>query len=530
MPVSLRRGELGVCAFFCALALSGAVAAGAQEPPRFQEDKAIDVEVKIVPFYAVDEEGRPVYDLKQEEVEIRVGGAPVALQSFDRYAISGEGSQPRAGSSAPPAPRNVFFLFDVGFSSPAGLDTSRRLATGLVENWPGTDRLHLLVNTQAGMESRLGPLAADRQGKRSLLTEIQSLKPEVRRLHLGLDDDFGPTVGSIGGAGVGSQMEHNYDAMRGSARGEHHSAAKGFAESLESLAGDLRRLSGPKLLLIFSQGVDPELYFDGDTGNGMGSDESIRITSRRAPPLLDRFKGPLDALTDSGTLALFVNATQDSVLENAMRHMARTTGGLYLDGVDRRGLERRIAASTAAYYEAGFQPTGPLLAAARGGVEVVVRRPGVKAWAPAAVRTRETYRGLNANERKMLVIDLVSGGPEAQRARGPVRLDTRDLAGRPMKGGDTTKRSLRFDIDWPRELATRKFDVYNVVLASSGKGQKARIVQFDEQKGMETSAFGALEAAFESGDDSLWGIVAIDPETDRAWFRRLRIQPESAKK
>lgn len=529
MPVWLSRGELGVPSFFCALVLSVAVA-GAQEPPRFQEDKAIDVEVKIVPFYAVDVEGRPVYDLKPEEVEIRVGGVPVSLQSFDRYAVSGEGVRPSAGAPSLPAPRNVYFLFDIGFSSPAGLDTSRRLATDLVESWPGTDRLYLLVNDQQGLQTRLGPLAADRESKRALLAEIQGLKPEVRRLHLGLDSDFGPTVGSIRGAGVGAQMEHNYDAMRGSARGEYHGAARSFAESLEVLAGDLRRVSGPKLLLIFSQGVDPGLYFNGDSGNGVGSDESIRVDTRRAPPLVDRFKKPLDALTDSGVLPLFVNTTQASVVDNAMRHMARTTGGLYLDGVDRRGLERRIAASTAAYYEAGFQPTGPLLAAARAGVEIVVRRPGVKAWAPAAVRTRETYRGLNANERKLLVIDLISGGPEAQRARGPVRLDTHDLAGNPMKGTDASKRSLRFNIDWPQELAARNLDFYNVILASSGKGQKARIVQFDQQEGVKTSDFGAIQAAFEDGDDSLWGIVVIDPETDRAWFRRLRIQPESAKK
>lgn len=529
MPLWLSRGELGVPSFFCAFVLSAAMAAGAQEPPRFQEDKAIDVEVKIVPFYAVDEEGRPVYDLKPEEVEIRVGGVPVALQSFDRYVASGEGVRPSAGASSLPAPRNVYFLFDVGFSSPTGLDTSRRLAKDLVEKWPGTDRLNLLVNDQQGLKTRLGPLAADRESKRALLTEIQGLKPEVQRLHLGLDSDFGPTVGSIRGAGVGAQMEHNYDAMRGSARGEYHGAARSFAESLEILAGDLRRVSGPKLLLIFSQGVDPGLYFNGDSGNGVGSDESIRVDTRRAPPLVDRFKKPLDALTDSGVLPLFVNTTQASVVDNAMRHMARATGGLYLDGVDRRGLERRIAASTAAYYEAAFQPTAPLLQAERAGVEIIVRRPGVKAWAPAAVRTRETYRSLSAQERKILVIDLISGGPEAQRSRSAVRLDTRDLAGRPMKGADASKRSLRFDIEWPQELAARKLDFYNVILASSGRGQKARIVQFDQQEGVAISEFGAIEAAFGSEDDSLWGIVAIDPETGRAWFRRLRIQPEGAK-
>lgn len=533
MPGRGFRVPFGMVAAVCIFALLETGGARAQESA-FKEDKAVDVEVKIVPFYAVDADGRPVYDLKAEEVEVLVGGVPVALQSFDRYAAHSSGDGAAAGPASS-TPRNVFLIFDVVFALPSGFNTAQRLAADLVESWPGADRLHLMVNaSNTGLVRRLGPVPADAAGKRSVVAEIKDLKPEVRRLHLGLDHDFGPTVGSIRGSDKdsrpNSQMSHNYDTLRGNARGEYHSAAQDFADSLETFASDLRRLSGPKLLVIFSQGLSPDLYFDGDTGNKMGSDETIRVNSRRAPPLVERFKGPLEALSDAGALALFVNPTQASGVDNTLLHMAKTNGGLYLDGTDRRGIERRITSSTAAYYEAGFQPAGALLASTRAEVTVAVRRPGVRVWAPPAVKTRETYQGLSAQERKLLVVDLISGGPEAQRARSAVRLDTRDLAGRPVGGGGAGRRLLRFDIDWPAELGSRKFDLYTVVLAHSGKGEPAAIVQFDQQEGVAASDFGALENAFEGGDDYLWGIVAIDPETDRAWFRRLRIQTESAKK
>ncbi|HEV2846342.1 MAG TPA: hypothetical protein VG477_15910, partial [Thermoanaerobaculia bacterium] len=219
------------------LALAGP-AAWPQEP-RITEEKAIDVEVKIVPFYAMDAEGRPVYDLKAEEVEILIGGVPVAVQSFDRYAISAGGSQP-AGAPAASAARNVFLIFDIAFASPMGFSTGQKLAADLVENWPGADRLHLMVNaSDTGLARRLGPVAADADGKRRVLAEIQGLRPEVRRLHLGLDNDFGPAARSIKGSDKDSrpdhQMSHNYDTMRGNARGEYHSAARELADSLEVL-------------------------------------------------------------------------------------------------------------------------------------------------------------------------------------------------------------------------------------------------------------------------------------------------------
>ena len=528
MQVPLRS----VLVFTGALILAASAASGQAPPttPRFNAGETVNVEVKIVPFYAVDAQGRPVYDLRPDEVELRVGGAPVAIDSFDSYVIpSGKGND-KASPLNPTPSRAVFFLFDLTFSSRNGFKADQRLAERLLDGWPAGDRITLITHgSKAGLERKLGPVPPDREGKQELLSAIAALQPEVRRIELQDDPtvDFGKPTGkaSRSGNGVGEQVAYIWDGIQGGVRGEYRAIASGLAGSLQDLAGDLRGINGPKLLVLFSQGLDDGLYFSGDSGNRVGSDDSVEVDTRRGPPLMNRFREPLKALAEAGAVSLFVNTDRGTEIDAdaALRHMAETTGGLYMEGRDPRDLEKRIASSTTAYYEAGFHPTAPLLQSTRAEVTVAVRRPGVRVWAPAAVRTRESYQDLSAFEKRRLAIDLIAGGPEAQSAHGGVRLKVQDLAGKVAGGGEPGQ--LRFEADWPADLAARKLDLYNVVLTPPANGMKGKVLRFDARDGVAAKDRGALATSLEGQDPLVWGILAVDPATEQAWVRRLRLQP-----
>lgn len=545
MPISLRSAS-SVLALAATLAsVRGARGqdrpAAPAAPVGATASETVNVEVRIVPFYAVDAQGNPVYDLKPEEIELRVGGAAVPVESFDRYVIPSGHAAVEASPLTPTPSRTVFFLFDQTFSSPTGFNADKRLAAQMVQSWPGGDRLFLMVHgSRAGLERKLGPVPPDAEGRKELLAAIEALEPETRRLELQEDptEDFGPPAeragrGQFAGAGPGSQMEAAYDGIQASARGEYHNVARDFAASLGDFAGELRRISGPKLLVLFSQGMDDGLYFQGDSGNRVGSDESVEVDSRRAPPLVDRFREPLAALAESGAAALFVNTDrgEEADADAVLRHMAKATGALYLEGRDPRQLEARIAGSTTAYYEASFHPAASLLQSDSAGVEVAVRRPGVRVWAPAAVRTRESYKGLSGFEKRRLVIDLVAGGPAAQRAHGPVRLSVQSLGGKVLGQGVAGSPHLHFDAAWPADLATRKLDIYNVLVAPPAVDRKGKILRFDVRESLAAADRGALDTVLEGEGALVWGIVAVDPETQQAWVRRLMLQtPQKAAK
>jgi hypothetical protein len=529
MPISLRSDTSSMLAFACALALtSGAFGQGRPpEPPRITAGEAVDVEVRIVPFYAVDARGNPVYGLKPEEVELRVGGAIVPTESLDGYAISPGSAGPQAFPLTLAPSRTVFFLFDLAFSSPTGFNTDKRLAARLVQSWPAGDHLFLVVHgTRAGLERKLGPVPPDAQGKKELLAAIEALEPEIKRVELQANPtaDFGPPAGNH----PEYLMASVYDGIQGTLRGEYHNVARDLASSLGDFATELRGIPGPKLLMLFSQGVDDSLYFKGDEASD--SEESAVMAARRSPPLVDRFRDPLTAIAESGTVALVVNtdrgkgADADAVL----RHMAKTTGGLYVEGRDPRDLEKRIAGSTTAYYEAAFHPSALLLRKTHAEVEVVIKRPGVRAWAPAAVTTRESYRTLSAFEKRRLVIDLIAGGPEAQLSHGSVRLNVQELGGKVVGRQESGQSLLHFQADWPASLAARTLDLYNVLLASPEGGNKGKILHFDRREGTMVPERGGLETALGEEKGALvWGILAVDPETEQAWVRRLRLKAGS---
>lgn len=406
------------------------------------------------------------------------------------------------------------------------------MASGLLERLSPAHRISVLINdTRIGFGRVLGPVSTDAQGKAQLLGAIDNLTPDLERLDLRPDLDLGPTVLGTGKNGVPTaQVNHIYDFLRGSGRAEYASFAGDLAESLGLLATDLRRLAGPKLLVVFSQGLDPTLYFEGDSSNKLGSTDSLQVDSRRQSPLLPQFQGPLQALADSGTLAVFVNPDKVQVdADAALAHMAESVGGLYLEERNVRSLEKRIASSTAAYYEAGFHPTRPLLEAARASIEIGIRRPGVKAWASATVKTRETWDSLSKYEKQMVVVDLIAGGPELQHARGPVRLDAQELAGRPSGRVSPGRQALRFEAAWPADVLGRKVDLYSVILAAPEPRTPPRVLKLDLQEGAKVSS-GGIETTVESVDPFVWGLVAVEPGTGRAWFRRLMIHPDPKRK
>jgi hypothetical protein len=527
MAISLRAVS-AVLASVGALALvSSAGGQSSPRTPRAVAGETVNVEVEIVPFYAVDAQGNPVYDLRPEEVELRVGGTTVPTESLDHYAIPSGSAGAKAASPAPPPSRTVFLLFDLAFSSPTGFATDKRLAARLIEDWPAGDRLFLIVHgTRAGLEKRLGPIMPGGEGKKELLAAVEALEPEIRRVDLQERPtaDFGPPAGK----NPGYVMYSAFDAIQGSARGEYHDVARDLAKSLGDFAVELRRISGPKLLLLFSQGMDDSLYFRGDTASG--SEESDVMAARRAPPLVGRFLDPLTAVAGSGTVALLVNTDRGKGVDadGVLKHMAKTTGGLYVEGRDPKDLEKRIAGSTTAYYEAGFHPSALLLRKNRAEVEVAIRRPGVRAFAPAALTTRESYRTLSASERRRLVIDLVAGGPEAQRAHGSVGLNVQELAGKVVTRQESGQSLLRFQADWPANLAARPLDLYSVLLAPPEGAVKGKILRFDQREGAPAAERGGIEVPLgEEKGGLIWGILAVDPETEQAWVRRLMLKAGS---
>jgi hypothetical protein len=514
---------------FPLVALLLAVPAGAQTPVD-AGGETVDVEIKIVPFYAVDADGKPVFDLKQEEVELRLDGKPLAVDTFDAFDRGNESAEPdkQAAKAAAKskARRHVVLFFDTAFSSPRGFETGREFAVKMVGDLPEEDLLYLVTHEfQTGLKQRLGPVAATSSGKSKVLAEIQGLKPEIGQITP--ETEFSMTMTTRGettkrGAPSGQNMVVD-EPLRTTQQAQMESVAHTLAESIQALADQFQRIHEPKLLVFLSQGIDPTLYWVGSDLklNATAENPNLVVKGSQYTGLHKLYEKPLQQLADTGTMTLFVNlddqAKRQRVNDSSMQHMARASGGLYLGGVDPSLVSDRAERSTSAYYEAGFYLSDRKLS--RGKVEVVVNRPGVSTWSAGTIKTRETWRGLTEDARRLLIVDLVEG---EQRARKPVKLTLENLPG-DVRGGRTAQGTtrLQFQAGWPQELAGRKVDLYNVLLEP--RQGAPNIVRFDRHEGTQVGPQG-VEMELPGKASYIWGIVAIEPASGKAWYRRFQLK------
>lgn len=529
------------------LALSVLILAGlptlaaAQEPPSVGE--TVDVEIKVVPFYAVDQDGKPVFDLKQDEVEIRVDGKPVPVDSFDTPRAAPAVSDPTAPAAtkqagnagirpavSTPARRHVVLFFDVAFSRVPGFKKAQAFSQKMIEDTPEQDYLYLLVHDfKSGLKQELGPITADAQGKAKVIDYIRRMKPEIGQVDANPESRV--AIYSSGSAKLkGNTFDQNTAisaGLRTNSQAQLEGTARSLSKSLELLADQFQRIKEPKLLVFLSQGIDPTLYWVGSNVSlqfGAASSSFSHIQSYQYRGLHGLYDKPLRDLADTGAMSLFVNLDdKDGDNMGSLHHMALNGGGLYIGGADANQVVRRAGNATAAYYEAGFYLNEETRTASRAKIDIVIHRPGVQTFSAGALKVRETWRGLSEDARKLLIVDLIESDAAAQRARGNVRLDYHNLPGNVMGRADAGRTLLRYEAGWPQELAGHKVDLYNVVLEPTPQAGSPNVLRFD-RKATRVDQAGVIEVEVPDKAVFLWGIVAVEPETGRAWYRRFHLQ------
>ena len=311
------------------------------------------------------------------------------------------------------------------------------------------------------------------------------------------------------------------------------SSAVRLAESFQVLAEQFQRINEPKLMVFLSQGINNRLYWEGsDIAMQFSTASFAHVNNKQFRGLHTLYEKPLQQIAETGALSLFVNLDDTrhgaGVADSSMKHMARMSGGLYLGEVDPAVANQRAASSTGAYYEAGFylddqKPT-------RAKVEVLVKRPGVRTWSAGTIKTRETWRGLSEDARKLLIVDLVEGDAEAQRARSAVRLDLNNLPGNVLGRSAEGKTQLRYEVGWPQELAGRKIDLYNVVLEPTRQAGSPNVLRFDKQGTSIDGTVKNIDVEVPEKATFVWGIVAVEPATGKTWYRRFHLQGRQAQK
>lgn len=515
------------------MAASWAQAPEGPDPASFSE--SIEVELVTVPFYAVDAGGDPVYDLKPEEVELRLDGKPVPLDVFDRYGaaepvflaprggMADGGERPLSAST----PRHVFLLFDLAFSTPRGAIASRQLAGRLIAGLPETDWMYLLsYHTQRGFEQHLGPVPANEQGRKRVGEGIAAFTPNVERIRL--QEDLQPIAR---GKREGGGLDATYIEAHAADKAAYRAEAMALAGALESFAVFLQQMKGPKLVLYFSQGIDTQMYLQG--------------LEDRLRPLQRDFEPVMRKLGETGAMLLFLNAEAhteaaieedtefhheaDAVFVNSLARgestladLARVSGGKVLAHTNLQKLATRVSDWTAAYYEVGYYPPPSPGKAGAPEVALVVRRPGVEVWTPRWARAKRPFSELSRREKQFVLADLVLHGPQSGAAREVTTSLYQRLEGRFAGGAEADARRVSFEIDWPPEVRLRAIEVYSVLLDTSGSEEDAKLLALHGGPLSPSGSSSTLSVVLPERGKVVWGVVAVEPVSGAIFLRRFQ--------
>ena len=378
----------------------------AQEAQQREADEVVRISTNLVQVDAVitDGGGRPVTDLRPEEVRLYEDDKPRTISHFSYVAAGNSGSPRRpaptpGGRDTPPTDlrtedvrRTIALVVDdLGLSSQS-IPFVRRALKRFVDEQMRPGDLVAVIRTSGGV----GALQQFTSDKRQLYAAVEAVKWYAggRSGLIPLATAERPLPGRLGAYAEAKSAELN--------RFREDLFAAGTLSAIGYVVGGLRELPGRKAVLVISDGF--RLY-DGDDPKpanrvlqklqqlvDQAARASVVIHTMNAAGLITRSATAADSLADntvSGArdpegmgrlMSDRVAVIRDT--QTGLDLLAEKTGGVAVRGAnDLGGGIRRVLDDEQGYYLIGYRPDESTFATARGRglfhkLELKVKRPG----------------------------------------------------------------------------------------------------------------------------------------------------------
>ncbi len=464
-------------ALFFLLCLTIPVFAQEQEPLKYE----VSVKAMAVPIFAVDTKGNPVYDLKEEEIQLYVNGKPFKILLFNRYGfeyeeeITEKVKPETVDKIAKPLQkipeRYLFLIIDSVFNSLSGLQRSKEIAANLVrEASPGDTFIVLENNPGQGLKYVIGP----EKDKKILTGKINQIKQlPVTRMRMksrGKVADFLSAEKSFGGD------YHYFDPNKAKKDREDEKLRyitdmKIFSKVLVELKFALKTITKPKIVFLISEGISRGAFKEEWALKVEESQDEMMKTRMRGDTGSTEFntqqfyfqylKNVAEAINDAGAVIYSINPRRMEVSDDydvrgddSLKFLAAESGGQYFRGMDTQKLVKRVRKSTAAYYEVFFYPetetTGKMH------FQVKCKRKGVRVHSINYSEKERAYADMPKMQKKLFAFNLVTGGTWSRMVAKVDRLKYKKRG--TVKKGDKTIKNIEVTI--PRQMRGRAVDIF----------------------------------------------------------------------
>jgi len=434
----------------------------------------VAVNVKLLPIFAVDTGGNPVYDLKKEDIELYINDKPVDIVHLKPYEFGKRDKEKETEEGKEivkkEPDRVIVLIVDQVFNNWSGIRRAKDIASGIVKKGAPGDFFIIMINTPtSGLQYVAGP---DNDTKK-LLETIDKLKqlPHSRLHNLFATFDYSTAINdtradsdTIMGGGfyksppvsgkLAESLQYKADVQR-------------FAYVLSQFKYALKTIDKPKIVFLISKGVARQSFNTVFELDYMEKNITIDVF------LFNYFEKISRAINEGGSVLYTINSTRmlDSLDrgesgEISLQEMAEKSGGEYFVGSNAFDLANRVNRTLSAYYELVFNPEG-----LKGEMNVVIkaRRDGIKVHSVKHSEIERPYHMMTDVQKKLFALNVVNHGEWSRMVARIQKAKFKNI----KKEKQGKFRSYIKRVKIPEELKNREVDVF--VVKKNPQTQKARI-------------------------------------------------------
>jgi hypothetical protein len=504
-----------VCFFSFFVIETGLIAVQTGQTEDDIQHHEVEVNAQVVPIFAVDKKGNPVYDLKEEEIILYINRKPYKILQFMNYQLEmeNEAVEKKKGKTKkePAAPvtqevkrkpkiktleRMNFIILDGISNSMSGVRNAKKLAMGIVKaGGPGDSFIILKASPRVGLKYAIGP----EKDKTKLLQTLEKIYQDARWILMIPRGVFRRMLYSDG---HNLEMEAHLLIM---SRFEERTFIKQYRRDLRRLSRSLQDLKYALKTIRFPKTI---FFVSGAIQQMAGELKAIKQSDISIITYYETMKEAAVSINKGGSVLFLINPIPETYkIKKAISIMSKVSNAKCIYGSDIDDVLKQVKNNTAAYYELAFYITPGLGENFR--IKIKCKRKGVKINTLGYGEKPRPYAEMEEPQKKLFALNVILGGSWSRMVGKVQRVVCQKL-------GESQKKKVmikKINVNVVKELQDRKLDIF--VLNVDPVTLEADIDLFQRKVGEKET----IEVEAQTGRKQF--VVIVEPEKSHCIFTQV---------